>query len=93
MPTWMELVLQVEDTQREKRMERSGNEYLGAAERYPHLPRYVRQPLLGCFEDIYLTGTSLGTSLLHQMTAPGAAPQHILFQPPPIESLYEPDPR
>ena len=58
-----------------------------------HLPRYVRQPLLGCFEDIYLTGTSLGTRLLHQMTAPGAAPQHILFQPPPIESLYEPDPR
>jgi hypothetical protein len=49
--------------------------------------------LLGCFEDIYLTGTSLGNNLLQQMTAPGAAPQQILFQPPPIESLYEPDVR
>ena len=58
-----------------------------------HMPRYVRQPLLGCFEDIYLTGTSLGKSLLHQMTAPSAEPQQILFQPPPIESLYDTDPR
>ena len=56
-----------------------------------HLPRYVRQPLLGCFEDIYLTGTSLGASLLHQMKNLGGAPKQILFQPPPIESLYEPD--
>jgi hypothetical protein len=45
---------------------------------------------LGCFEDIYRTGTSLGANLLHQMTAPADAPQHILFQPPPIESLYDP---
>lgn len=58
-----------------------------------HMPRYVRQPLFGCFEDIYRTGTSLGTNLLHQMTAPAEAPQHILFQPPPIESLYDPVPR
>ena len=57
-----------------------------------HLPRYVRQPLLGCFEDIYRSGTSLGTSLLQQLRTPDGAPQHILFQPPPIESLYEPDP-
>jgi LacI family transcriptional regulator len=58
-----------------------------------HLPRYVRQPLLGCFEDIYLTGTSLGASLLHQMKNLGGAPKQILFQPLPIESLYEPDHR
>jgi LacI family transcriptional regulator len=58
-----------------------------------HLPRYVRQPLWGCFEDIYQTGIALGTSLLNQMAASVDAPEHILFQPPPIESLYDPVPR
>jgi LacI family transcriptional regulator len=58
-----------------------------------HLPRYLRQPLLGCFEDVYLTGISLGQSLLRQMTSSGDETLQTLFQPPRIERLYEPDSR
>lgn len=77
--TWMELVLQVEDTQREKRMERSGNEYIGAAERYPHLPRYVRGVALLDAQGVFVVGDKFSSDLSVTKEIKGADKQLIGF--------------
>ncbi len=54
------------------------------------LPLYIRQPLLGCFEDIALTGELIACNLLEQLD-PGQThtPLQTLLTPPPIEVLHE----
>jgi LacI family transcriptional regulator len=54
------------------------------------LPLYMRQPLLGCFEDIALTGRLIAQNILHQLGASqGGAPANTLLSPPTIEVLHE----
>ena len=54
------------------------------------LPHFIRQPLIVCFEDLHLAGLTLGRQLLAQLQqAPGAAPQHVLFSPPALETLHD----
>lgn len=53
-------------------------------------PVYLRQPLLGCFEDIELTGRTIAQRLLHQLDpANHALPATYLFTPPAIESIHD----
>lgn len=49
------------------------------------LPRYIRQPLLACFEDLHEAGLTLGRNLIAQCLHPGLPPQQVLFDPPPLE--------
>ena len=57
------------------------------------LPRYLRQPLLACFEDMHRAGHAVGTQLLARLVGtPGMAraPCVTLFPPPPLEMFHEP---
>ena len=54
------------------------------------LPLYIRQPLLGCFEDIALTGELIARNLLEQLDSGQThTPLQTLLTPPPIEVLHE----
>lgn len=57
------------------------------------LPRYVREPLLACFEDMHLAGLTLARCMLerfeqpkHSVTRPHS---HILFSPPALETTHD----
>ena len=53
-------------------------------------PMYLRQPLLGCFEDIEMTGRTIAQRLLHQLDpAHHASPSTYLFAPPLIKEIYD----
>ncbi|MEJ7137632.1 LacI family DNA-binding transcriptional regulator [Amphibiibacter pelophylacis] len=49
------------------------------------LPRYLRQPLLTCFEDLHLAGLTLGRSLIAHLIQPDQAVAQVLFEPPAIQ--------
>lgn len=53
-----------------------------------NMPRYLREPILTCFEDVHEAGLTLGLSLLEQLRDPQLRPKQILFSPPPIEEPY-----
>ena len=52
------------------------------------LPHYIRQPLIACFEDLHLTGLTLGWQLLEQLQQPDQPPGQVLFSPPCLEHLH-----
>lgn len=52
------------------------------------LPHYIRQPLIACFEDLHLTGLTLGRQLLEQLLQPDQPPGQVLFTPPCLEHLH-----
>lgn len=57
------------------------------------LPRYVREPLLACFEDMHLAGLTLARCMLERFNqAPQTAARpysHILFSPPALETNHD----
>jgi LacI family transcriptional regulator len=57
------------------------------------LPRYVREPLLTCFEDMHLAGLTLARCMLdrfnHSKQQPLRPHSHILFSPPALETTHD----
>lgn len=52
------------------------------------LPRFIREPVLACFEDLHLAGASIGRGLLHHLGKDASALPQILFQPPAFEAFH-----
>lgn len=52
------------------------------------LPHFIRQPFMACFEDLHLTGRTMGQSLLAHFSRPGLASAQVLFPPPKLEFFH-----
>ena len=54
------------------------------------LPHFIRQPFMACFEDLKLTGRTMGQSMLAHFSRPGLSSAQILFPPPKLEFFNHP---
>jgi LacI family transcriptional regulator len=52
------------------------------------LPLYIRQPFMACFEDLRLTGLTMGQQLLAQARNTAKPPAQTLFTPPHLQWFH-----